>query len=147
MALRDEFGGTPKEQINEMLGRFKEQTTSDPQMLSVLETAQQYACLLSEELAAVYGDPNDPDIGITAWDTAWDRVETTLTDFFFNNKLQILSSIDCLVREAVPGIDPLSFPTEHQDPSISTFYRHFGKNLPKPISTDTHIGHRSRWSY
>lgn len=146
MALKEVFGGNPKEQINEMLGRFKEQGDSDPQTLAVLETAQQYAGLLSEELAMVYGDPNDPDIGLTAWDTAWNRVETTLTDFFINNKLQILVIIDGIVRESVPDIDPLGFPTEHEDPSISTFYRRFGKNLPKPISTDTHIGRPSRWS-
>ncbi len=147
MALKEEFGGTPREQINELLGRFKEQIDVDAKTLTVLETAQQYAHLLSDELAAVYGDPNDPDIGITAWDTAWDRVEETLTDFFFNNKLQILASIDDLVREVVPDLDPLSFPSDHEDPSIATFYRRFGKNLPKPISTDTHIGRKSRWSH
>lgn len=147
MSLKAEFGGTPGEQINEMLGRFKEFNNSDDQTALVLEAAQQYAGLLGQELEMVYGDPEDPDIGLTAWDTAWDRVETTLTDFFYDNKLQILVNIDALVRETADGIDPLSFPVEHTDPSIATFYRRFGKNLPKPISTDVHMGYSSRWSH
>lgn len=147
MALKEQFGATPAEQVNVMLGRLNEETDTERRVLCVLEMTQQYASLLAEDLTVAYIDPEDPDIGITAWDAAWGKVEKTLTDFFFDSKLQLLTEVDAIVRDTVPGVDPLGFPIGHEDPSISTFYSRFEKNLPKPISKDTHIGRRADWGY
>ncbi|MEO5627446.1 MAG: hypothetical protein ABIQ89_01000 [Candidatus Saccharimonadales bacterium] len=147
MALKEQFGSLPSEQVDVMANLFSEQNDPESQMLCVIETAQQYANLLAEDLAVAYGDPSDPDIGITAWDIAWCRVEATLTASFYDTKLRILTDIDAVIRDTRADIDPLGFPTDHEDPSIATFYERFGKNLPKPISKDTHIGRRADWGY
>lgn len=147
MALQEQFGGTSGEQVSAILDRLDDANTSQERMLTILGIAQDYATLLSQDLAAAYQDSEDPDIGLTVWDTAWSRVEQTLSEHFFDHKLQVLTDINGVIRDTVPGIDPLSFPFDHPDPSVATFYQRFEKNLPKPISSDTHIGRPAQWSY
>ncbi len=101
----------------------------------VLEAANKHAHEIIPHLEAAYGK-GDPEAVSDAWANAWTFINKVFKGELFKHKLQVVIEIDNTIRAYSEGIDPLSLPLDHVDPSIAKFYHEFQGTVPKAISKD-----------